>query len=593
MEWNFATLKKYSLCRKIPTHGGLSFSISLHVPHLSISNNRPTTQKIWRDLMAHNPLPRDSSETSKIGLWEQPSHPYIQMARFVFLLPFVRAAGEPWPILEVFNPYAEPREQDAFPPLKNYVGPKNHVGPTAEVPRISPFKDGKPNLEWARAKVRELVMDGQPVVVEQSAEPHSFHNFTCKDYADKWGSAKMRDEYDHSTMIFLNESYWYTKFRAAKRKQPLHLSEGNVTAAPYVWHIKDEVPQWMKKEAQALWKTPWWLNDSRVNTAENLDSFEMWFALPGGAVFAHADSYCEMTVSWQLTGTKVWRLMNFPPMDKGGLDRFDSFDEGIYSSATRKWYAEYEFTVKPGDVFIFAPNYLHETYVFPKDNDECTVASTFQFQLPVPARYVRRYYNRIIMSALGWEEHCYTRWTPYVTLGIGHRPSGKAPKPTLKEKEWVKKVDTAFKRIDVNNDKKLTTKELYKFFSSARDPGVFELKALDYGWAVPTEERSEMQDEVVKSRVAETMAYNDRDQDGVITRAELWESTVQVNVILAKMYAHIKVTKKHQGDTLIQKKSTRAAIAKVEADFEKYRRVRNPYHAEYGGIIGKRDRADL
>ena len=88
--------------------------------------------------------------------------------------------------------------------------------------------------------------------------------------------------------------------------------------APYVWHVKDETPKWMKKEIQKYWTTPDWAQTNPFNALQMAENFEFWFSPPGGAaVFSHADSYCEPTVSWQITGRKRWRIMNYPPGRSG------------------------------------------------------------------------------------------------------------------------------------------------------------------------------------------------------------------------------------------------------------------------------------
>ena len=47
------------------------------------------------------------------------------------------------------------------------------------------------------------------------------------------------------------------------------------------------------------------MDNTTVNHREAWDSFEFWFAMPGGGTFAHADAYNEMTISAQLRGRKA------------------------------------------------------------------------------------------------------------------------------------------------------------------------------------------------------------------------------------------------------------------------------------------------
>ena len=66
---------------------------------------------------------------------------------------------------------------------------------------------------------------------------------------------------------------------------------------------------------QRHWATPYFLNHSVLNAMEASESFEFWFSLSGGGTMAHADAYCEMTLSMQLRGAKRWRLMLLPPLN--------------------------------------------------------------------------------------------------------------------------------------------------------------------------------------------------------------------------------------------------------------------------------------
>ena len=96
------------------------------------------------------------------------------------------------------------------------------------------------------------------------------------------------------------------------------------------------------------------------------------------------------------------------PESKTIFDSFESFDRGVYR--VNKWSPEYEFKVGPGQCVIFPPGYMHETFVNPKENDECTVASTFQYNIPFPVKYIRAWLPRLYNSHLVWAEDCHSRW---------------------------------------------------------------------------------------------------------------------------------------------------------------------------------------
>eukprot|EP00438_Fugacium_kawagutii_P027465 Skav205574 [mRNA] locus=scaffold460:12561:14749:+ [translate_table: standard] len=96
-----------------------------------------------------------------------------------------------------------------------------------------------------------------------------------------------------------------------------------------------------------------------------------------------------------------------PPEVRGAVQKAP-----IYRSS---WQPIWEATVHEGEAIVFFPNLFHETHV-PEDNPECTVATTFQIQLPVPARYLRAYLPTFSYSHLYYEGHCLDLWHPYATL---------------------------------------------------------------------------------------------------------------------------------------------------------------------------------
>lgn len=311
----------------------------------------------------------------------------------------------------------------------------------------------------------------------------------------------MRDEYDHNSRMKVGNKKWHKDFRPTQRRHKLHVSEGAEVGAGFVWHVKDEVPDpVMKEELKQQWTVPDVLKNldginekktiisqqKTINSEESLNSFELWFALEKGAVFAHADSYCEPTISWQLKGTKTWRLMMYPKSET--LEhRFNSFDEGIYgaiddiaeasdtntSEKRPLWRPEYEFDVSEGELFVFFPNYMHETWINPAKNSEqngqqknrnnnpstsaddtCTIAATFQYQLPVPSAYYRAFLPRMLNSALGFEEKCPNRVLSYVFFALNQKEVNKELQfPTVKaQSKWSTAVRKTLHRVDKDNN---------------------------------------------------------------------------------------------------------------------------------------------
>jgi hypothetical protein len=328
-------------------------------------------------------------------------------------------------------------------------------------------------------------------------------------------------------------------------------------SGPYVWHVKDEVPEWMKKQVQANWVPPYFLADTAVNRLEAWDSFEFWFSMPDGGTFAHADSYCEMAISTQLRGTKRWRLGMYPEVNTV-FDSFVSTDRGIYR-AKGYWQPEYEFEVGPGQCFIFPPGYIHETHMDPAINDECSVATTFQYNIPFPVKYIRNFLPRLFNSHLVWEEKCNHRWESFFTFTDEDDPEDKVSnKPSMKPAEIEKRVKTIFKGVDANEDNVLQREEVQAYFTDKSNPKVRFLrnKAMMYSWSkkASKEEIDQVQTELIESHVDDTIGYNDVDEDGSISFAELYNSTFQYHILSYKKKTLMALNSENRKDVIKAKK---------------------------------------
>lgn len=189
------------------------------------------------------------------------------------------------------------------------------------------------------------------------------------------------------------------------------------------------------------------------------------------------------------------KYCSFPGVD---LDhRFDTFDEGIYgipnfpkhepaqkrsenfaTSAGNSypqqyvWKPEYDFEVAPGELFVFFPNYMHETYV-PEDSEgktECIVASTFQYNLPAATVYMRAWLPRLLNSPLGYEEGCHQRFMEHAFLGwfeafaAASRTEGQETQwtPTLKPETFYQQAADILTSADLNKDMFIDKAELNK-----------------------------------------------------------------------------------------------------------------------------------
>eukprot|EP00658_Telonema_sp_P-2_P021728 TRINITY_DN18667_c0_g1_i5.p1 TRINITY_DN18667_c0_g1~~TRINITY_DN18667_c0_g1_i5.p1 ORF type:complete len:384 (-),score=104.06 TRINITY_DN18667_c0_g1_i5:217-1368(-) len=328
-----------------------------------------------------------------------------------------------------------------------------------------------------------------------------------------------------------------------------------MVAGPYIWHVKDEEPLETKRDVQTHWTSPYFFNQTAANWLEAWDSFEFWFSLPGGGAFAHSDSYCEMTISAQLSGVKTWRLMMFPEV-QNVFESFESFDTGVYRA--NKWSPEYEFEVGPGQCFLFPPGYMHETLVKPSQNPECTVATTFQFNLPFPTKYIRNFLPRLFSSHLVWAENCHSRWEAF------HSLSGTPLRPTIEMSELEARVASLFAQIDSNRDKHLDHRELVEFLSQSKTTRW--ARAVRYSWShqVSEEKQRQVQQEQLESRAADTISYNDMDDDGEVSFDELLASTHQWNVLNHKFHKLKRLNPRSEADT-------KKALAIEKEYHDKYR----------------------
>jgi len=216
------------------------------------------------------------------------------------------------------------------------------------------------------------------------------------------------------------------------------------------------------------------------------------------------------------------------PESKTVFDSFESFDRGIYR--VNKWSPEYEFKVGPGQCVIFPPGYMHETYVNPEENDECTVASTFQYNIPFPVKYIRAWLPRLYNSHLVWAEDCHSRWEAF------HSFQYHKFVPSLDTKVLQKRVDGIFKKVDKDKDGFLDFDELTKYFG--HEPETSWARQQGYSWTrkIDRKKREEVQTELVLSRVGDTVVYNDVNDDKKISVQELFESTLQWNVLSYKYW---------------------------------------------------------
>ncbi|CAL1154990.1 unnamed protein product [Cladocopium goreaui] len=446
---------------------------------------------------------------------------------------------------------------DHFEPLRNFT-PKNPLAddfekPTAVIPRYRKLTAGQ---------LQDLVSNGQPFVVEDCGQDAPLISWSCKDYALRWPEGKMRAEYSEGQRpILLGDADWFRTLRPTGLHSQ-HLSKGDKLAGPYIWHVKDHEPNqccnstetcWpVKRSVQEHWRTPYFLRQQHINAQEAKDSFELWFSLAGGGALSHADAYNEMTLSLQLRGSKEWRLAMHPPVATA-FDAIESHDGGIYKS--KRWMPEYDFTLHQGECFVFPPGYFHETFVRPDAAAEhCTVAATFQFIAPLPARYWRNFLPRWFNSHLSWEEHSLEVWAPVATLS--HQGGTN----------WEVSARTSLllRKLDSDQDERVSYAEVDAFFQRPENHWATDK---DFAWFpfVPADQAAQVKDEVAwelrRSVARAVVDFHDLDGDGQISGSELYTSLWQWKVLVQKKRSLMKLFKKRKGKTNSQD------VLRFEIDF--------------------------
>lgn len=412
---------------------------------------------------------------------------------------------------------------------------------------------------------------GIPFIIQDAGRGNPFLGSSCEDFHRRWPDAQMRAEYsggDRETFVSLGDASWFRKDRPVKpRKQHLAGTKAMLNG-PYVWHVKDgghEAPPAVRAEVQATWRPPYFLR-GLVNVREANESTEFWFSRRRGAVFAHADTYCIPAVSLQLTGRKEWRLMPAPPL-RSAVGRYDSHDGQIYRSGL--WHPTYTATVEAGEAVVLFPNLFHETFVPEEGNPECTVASTFQFQLPVPTRYIRAFLPTLATSHLYYEGHCRDLWHSYALLA-----PRRAERPTRNETAARASAEARFAEADADRDGRLTIEEAEAYLAAPARSWArwFLTDDYFYDFQPGAAERQAMSDELLRARARDTVAYADTDNDGTVSTAEFAAAWWQWSVVHHRLAAQ---------ESFEKRGASQKDILAAERKYAKYGAIgRKASHAE-------------
>lgn len=375
---------------------------------------------------------------------------------------------------------------------------------------------------------RELVRKAYPFIVDDCAPPDAtLRDWSCADFGKQYPNEHMRAEYTPGQHhIYLKDPEWHTvqKPTATAAK---HLSRGKPLSGPYIWHVKDETEgRYTKRELQRIFPVPYFLNDSHVNRNEAKDSFEFWFVLENGGSQAHADAYCETTISLQLRGRKKWRLGAFPNITNAFQPH--SFHDAEIYQHDHLWQPEYEEMVEPGQCVVFPMGYIHETYVSEGDGGEdgCSVATTFQIQDPQPVYQWKNFMNRWVLSHYAREEPCLERMAEYAFLGA---EVDAQPGPAY-EMTFNSTLRIMHAAIDEDEDQFINTTELIRRWRR----GGFNPPWTEVGGKKTKRLASE---EKFVWMAEDAMLYHDSDGDGRISREEFFDSAQKFQALRHRLGA--------------------------------------------------------
>ncbi|CAD7924425.1 unnamed protein product [Amoebophrya sp. A25] len=141
------------------------------------------------------------------------------------------------------------------------------------------------------------------------------------------------------------------------------------------------------------------------------------------------------------------------------------------------WRPEYEFELEPGNIFLFQPGYMHETFVEPalEDRDSCALAATFLYFLPSPTRYIRTFLPRLLNSILQYEENMLPKT---LMQYVFFQPNAPKPFPVLDAKVWAKQAEHVLAAADFNKDRRIEKTELTQWVLLKKPrPSIFRLIA--------------------------------------------------------------------------------------------------------------------
>jgi len=279
---------------------------------------------------------------------------------------------------------------------------------------------------------------------------------------------------DRNLQVFSKVSWTSTLEQGEDASERLRQDSSAPPFAPFYWGVRehrngDVGSKKVVKRIQELIASSVPSFMDKQNAASLFDNAEFWMGAKGTGARAHMDSHCISTLSVVLHGERRWRIGPVPRLAKGAGRSPDGevvFDDGV--AYQLGWKPMFEFSLKEGEAVLFPPGWIHETL---NTAEGCTVALTTQFDIPIPVRYYRTFYNRL--RRVGDLNACW-EWM------VGW-PGAKPSKDLTKAKSMAEQLFT-------KKAEKLSQQEL-DFFDSNEDGNVTQKEFIDtfVAWAATEE----------------------------------------------------------------------------------------------------------
>ena len=402
---------------------------------------------------------------------------------------------------------------------------QNALNPAGQV-----FRYSLSSLKESPELFSDLVRKGDPFIISSFSEDwpvESFKGWDCVDFAGNFSDANVRVEYTGGHRGSLadvlndqNTSNFWEGFEGLR--------------SPVVWHVKDEASDIQK--STFLKKFPGLPHLlSPLMNAHLRDSAELWLQREGSGALVHADGYCSGVLSFQLKGSKEWRLMR-PPDYFSDLSThfFDDTDGGLYKCGAARSEPprmnrfnndtisgcvpfKREWVVKLGEdeALYFPPGILHET----ESESDCTVSVTALLRSPMPVKWIRNFLPSI--SLVGDAHRCVRQWQNFA------RP------------KFSSNGDADFFELaDSNFNDFLEFEEILNFFKkSPKKSSLWRLGFTNMEFSYD----QDIANEITNSMAWDAFFFWDEDEDGQVSRAEITSTfkRFSANEVRSKLVTNI------------------------------------------------------